>query len=92
MWAMTIAPPVKVAIRGEGEWVVAYVAMIDGKERNEIGRIARRLMDERKDLWEQWKALVTAGGFHIIESVTGAKVVGSVEMMPELTEYEGPEQ
>lgn len=83
-----LMPLVKVAIRTETEWVVAYVASGDGKTREEVARIARRLLDERPDLWKRWKALTTAGGVYIIESLTGATVVGTCEMDPSLVELE----
>lgn len=78
--------PVKVAFRGEAEWVVAYVAETGGEWRYEIGRISRRICDERKDVWELFKGVMRAGGFHIIEQVSGQKVESHEELPPEFLE------
>jgi len=81
--------PLKVAYRADGQWVIAFVSATDGSWRDEIGRISRRVCDERKDLWEQFKTTMREAGFLIIEQVLGAKIVAHEELPPELLEGGG---
>lgn len=73
----------KVAIRTEGHTVRAYVASLDGTHKEEIASIARRLLQERPDLWERWKALVSEAGCYVIGELAGVPVDVGPELHPD---------
>lgn len=82
----TQVSPLKVAFRAEGDFVIAYVAATAGEWRMEIGRILRRVCDERKNLWLEFKDTMREAGFHIIKEATGSEIVGHEEFPPEMLE------
>lgn len=58
--------PLKVAFRPEGLWIVCYIMTIEsGPDQQEVGRISRHLCDERRDLWERFKDLMSEGGKYV---------------------------
>lgn len=63
------------AVAEEGSWLVATVSLEDKPASSiEVGRIPARLIDERPEMWERWRDLMTEGGVHIIESIAGVPV------------------
>ena len=54
------ATPIRLALRAEGDWWVAYIATtINMEQRIEIGRINIRAMQEVPDGADRWKLLMT---------------------------------
>ena len=58
----------KIAIRSEGAFVVAYLSTLDGKEREEIGRIHGLVVRMMPSAWEDWKGVMSRIGVAIIEA------------------------
>ena len=81
--------PGKLAFRDEGAFIVCYLSTLDGKDREEIGRMSGLLPRVLPSAWETWRAAMTAIGFAMIEAGTGAKIVGSQELPPAMLEGRG---
>ncbi len=78
----------KIAIRDEGAFVVAYLSTLDGKEREELGRITGLAIRTVPGAFETWKSAMQIIGFGMIEEWTGLKIVGSHDLPPEVLEGE----
>jgi len=76
----------KIAIRSEGAFVVAYLSTLDGKEREEIGRIHGLVVRMMPSAWEDWKGVMSRIGVAIIEASVGGKTVEMHELPPEVLE------
>ncbi len=81
--------PGKVAIRDEGAFVVAYLSTLDGKEREELGRIHGLVIRTVPGAFDTWKEAMKTIGFALIEDATGTKVLGSHELPPAMLEERG---
>lgn len=52
-------PDVRIAVRGEGEWVNAYLARGDTMEGAQlVASIRRAVCDRRPELFDRWKAIL----------------------------------
>lgn len=65
----------KTAIRQQDEWVIAYIANLDGSDKTEIGRVLASTLDGRDGpLFQRWKTLMHDMTIRIIRDATGADV------------------
>ncbi len=70
----------RLAIRQEGPMVNAYVATTtDMAKAIHIGSMSTGILNMRPELFEQFKALMTAGMTALVEVGSGGKVLGMFE-------------
>lgn len=58
--------PIRVEIRSDGPYVRARLAMSDGSESVEIGRINRHMIEDVPCLFDKWKDLCTTVMAHAV--------------------------
>lgn len=78
----TFTGPIKLAIRDEGEWVVAYFATLDEAEKIEVGRMAKGVLQKVPGVWESWKILLISACNQFVQDELGVKPVGWQELEP----------
>jgi hypothetical protein len=63
--------PIRLALRSEGDWINAYIALTDTMEGAlPLGSLHRTLAADA-GLWGAWKALMTEATVHMLETVIG---------------------
>lgn len=84
-----VRAPCRLAIRNEGEWVVAYLLLpgeTPGGEGLEIGRLSCVVLDDdggkQGQLFQGWKQLLSDWLIRTLEKITGLKVAGTTEESP----------
>ncbi len=75
---------VRLAIRTEGEWLKAYVAMADTMDDAMlVGSLLKAIAESDDALWLRWKALMS--------NVMAGAVAKAFGVEPEMTERSAPE-
>ncbi len=71
---------IRLAIRQEGKFVNAYMAQADSMAGAFlVGSMAVGLLNMRPELFDQFKALMTAAMAALVEAGAGGKVLGTFE-------------
>lgn len=74
--------PCKLAIRTEGNWIVAYLSMTDDVTRTELSRLNKKLADKNRAHFDDWHKAMAAILVRIVEGICGET--------PELIQREPP--